>query len=108
LDRENDEMENLALLSRYDGVKTLIDNEVNPLIDTWSKLSAIANNFSNAAEHFAHVDLSQTHEINELLDQANKARKLAEKVEREIERRTNMAIRAIDTGGFDLKGKSNK
>ena len=105
MDRENGGLENLALLTRYEGVKSLIDNEVNPLIDTWSKLAAIANNFSNAAEHFAHVDLSQTHEINELLDQANKARKLAEKGEREIERRTCMAIRAIDTGGFDLRLK---
>lgn len=105
MDRENETLENLSLLTRYDGVKALIDNEVSPLIDTWSKLAAIANNFSNAAEHFAHVDLSQTHEINELLDQANKARKLAEKVEREIRRRTCMAMRAIETGGFDIKIK---
>ena len=102
---EGEGLEKLALLARYDGVKALVDNEINPLIDTWSKLSSIANNFSNAAEHFAHVDLSQTHEINELLEQANKARKLAEKVEREVERRTNMAIRVIDTGGFDLRVK---
>lgn len=101
MDKGKGGMEFQDLLNKYDGVKTLIDNEVNPLIDTWSKLAAIANSFSNAAEHFAHVDLSKTHEINELLDQANKARKLAEKVEREVMKKACMALRVMNTGGFN-------
>lgn len=105
MNNKNGVKESLELMNKYDGVKALMDNEVNPLIDTWSKLAVIANSFSNAAEHFAHVDLSQTHEINELFDQANKARKLAEKVEREVAKRTCMALRVINAGGFNTEEK---
>jgi hypothetical protein len=96
-------LEKIGFLKKYSGVKQLVDNEVTPLIDIWNKLSAIANNFATAADHVAKINVTKTHEIKELLEQAYEARKLAEKIEDVIEDRTKIAVRVIDTGFYDVK-----
>lgn len=102
-------MQQLAMMAKYDNIKALIDTELGPLIDAWVKTATIANSFSNAAEHIAHVNVADTHEINELLDQCYEARKLGERLQKVIDRRSSVVLDMIRGGSFEFKGVvSNK
>lgn len=85
---------------KYNSSGILIGDEINALTDIYVRLAAATTSFSSAACNVKSAGLGNTHQINELLDLVFETRKLAEKVEKVLSKRTEAALDAIESCDF--------
>lgn len=66
-------------MEEYGSFNDFLGGEATPLLDILVKLSEACVNFSYAAVNVANTNVTETHEIKELLDLVFDIRKLSEK-----------------------------
>lgn len=79
----------------YENLEDILAVRVTPLVGLLCRLSDACVSFSSAAVNVAHTDVTETHEIKELLDLVFDTRKMAEKVEDVLEDRLEEVLKSL-------------
>lgn len=85
----------------YKNINEMVTAECTPLLDMLLKLSSIASNFASAANNVKNVDISEGHQVKELLDLIFEVRRLSERVEKVAEERIDTHLCLIRSGIFE-------
>ncbi|EYE89868.1 hypothetical protein Q428_00290 [Fervidicella metallireducens AeB] len=103
INRCKENVEKLGFVVNYNNTKELIENEIIPLSTLLQQLSTSIYNMTFAADAISNINVTETHQIKELLELAYDLRRLSERVECVLKNRTDIALKAIDTGVYDYQ-----
>lgn len=103
INRCKETVEKLGFVVNYNNSKELIENEILPLSTLLQQLSTSIYNVTFAADAISNINVTETHQIKELLELAYDLRRLSERVECVLKNRTDIALKAIDTGVYDYQ-----
>lgn len=107
----NEPIEKLGFALKYNTVGELFAVEVIPIIDAIYKLGLAADGFGSAARSIAGINITEQHQIKELLKLIYDIRRSSEDLQCLLDKRLCVAIKAVETGIYDAKnvveGKEN-
>lgn len=81
--------------SEYDTMADLIGGRVTPFLEVLCRLSEACVNFSYAAVNVSNTNVTETHEIKELLDLVFDIRKLAEETFDVVEDNFDAVLKSV-------------
>ncbi|MCX7950541.1 MAG: hypothetical protein N2594_01150 [Clostridiales bacterium] len=99
----NEPIEKLGFALKHNTVGELFGIEIIPIIDAIEKLGVAADGFGSAARTIAGINITEQHQIKELLKLIYDIRRSAEDLQCLLDKRLCVAIKAVETGIYDAK-----
>lgn len=99
----NEPIEKLGFALKYNTVGELFNVEIIPIIDAIYKLGLAADGFGSAATSISNINITEQHQIKELLKLVFDIRRSAEDLQCLLDKRLCVAINAVETGIYDAK-----
>lgn len=96
-------VDKFGFAAKYKSVGELFNTEILPIIDAISRLGVAADGFASAANAVSHINITEQHQIKELLELVFDIRRSAEDLQCLLDKRLCAAIKAVESGVFDVK-----